>query len=150
MQYNRARARFAVDGDVDMIKKTATATATKRALDPLAIRFRPKDLDAIRVVAMKQHEAATVMIREAIMLRVTAIEGDLKVPRLRFAKQENGSLSEIISIRFRPSEYRRAARAAASEGIRFGLWARAIALEYIQNPRTTSRTVMTRERAVGE
>jgi len=128
-----------------MIKKTV-ATA-EQSLAPLAIRFRPKDLDAIRVVAMKQHEATTVMIREAIMLRVTALEREIEVPRLKFVEHKKGGLSETISIRFRPAEYRRAARAATSEGVRFGLWARAIALEYIQNARTMFTT---RERAVGE
>jgi hypothetical protein len=128
-----------------VIKKTTTATTVKHELAPLAIRFRPKDLEAIRFAAVKQHEAATVMIREAIMLRVMALEGELDVPKLEFAEHKKGNLSETISIRFRPAEYRRAARAATSEGVRFGLWARAIALEYIQRVR-----VPMRDRAVGE
>jgi hypothetical protein len=130
-----------------VIKKTTTV---KHELSPLAIRFRPKDLEAIRLAAVKQHEAATVMIREAIMLRVMALEGELDVPKLEFAEHKKGNLSETISIRFRPAEYRRAARAATSEGVRFGLWARAIALEYIQREYIQRVRVPMRDRAVGE
>jgi hypothetical protein len=131
-----------------MLKKK---TVTERSLAPLAIRFRPKDLEAVRVAAVRQGEAATVLLREAIMLRVVAIEGELDVPKLKFTKSES-VLSDVISVRFRPAEYRRAARAATSEGVSFGLWARAIALEYIQRQRVPLRdeTREARDRAVGE
>ena len=115
-----------------MIKKKAAKTVTERSLTPLCIRFRPQDLEAVRLAAAKQGEAATVWIREVVMLRVVAIEEELDVPKLKFEKA--GTLTEPISIRFRPAEYRRAARAATQEGCPLSLWARATALEYVQRP----------------
>lgn len=118
---------------------------TERALTPLCIRFRPQDLEALRLVAAKQGEGATVFLRELVMMRVVSIESDLSVPRLRYTS--NGVVGAPISIRFRPPEYKRAARIAAQEGVPFGLWARAVALEYISR-----KTVQRQERqtAVGE
>lgn len=115
-----------------MTKKKAVKTVTERSLYPLCIRFRSQDLEAVRLAAAKQGEAATVWLREVVMLRVVAIEEELDVPKLKF--ERSGTLNEPISVRFRPAEYKRAARAATQEGCPLSLWARAIALEYVQRP----------------
>lgn len=129
-----------------MTKKNMTVT--KRSLYPLCIRFRAQDLEAVRVAAARQSEAATVWIRGIVMLRVVAIEEELDVPQLKFEK--TGTLTEPISVRFRPAEYRRAARAATQEGCPLSLWARATVLEYVQRGKAPSVRERDRAAAVGE
>lgn len=119
-------------------------TVTERSLTPLCIRFRPQDLEAVRIAAAKQMTGGTIFIREAVMMRVVAIEEELDLPKLTFAS--DGTLSEPISVRFRPSDYRRAARAATREGVPLSLWARAISIEYVQRLQTPKP----RQAAVGE
>lgn len=121
---------------------------TERSLMPLCLRFRPQDLAAVRTAAAAASEAATVMLREIVMLRVTAIEDEIDVPKLTYEK--TGTLSEPISVRFRPAEYRRAARAAAREGVMFSLWARAVVLEYVMRAKAPSIRGSARQAAVGE
>jgi hypothetical protein len=111
---------------------SGSMTKKKPGLYPLCIRFRSQDMEAIRLAAAKQGEATTVWIREVVMLRVVAIEEELDVPKLKFEK--SGTLNDPISVRFRPAEYKRAARAATQEGCPFSHWARAIALEFVQRP----------------
>jgi hypothetical protein len=126
-------------------------TITEKSLMPLCLRFRPQDLAVVRTAAAQASEAATVMLREIIMLRVVASEDELDLPKLTYDK--TGTLSEPISVRFRPAEYRRAARAATREGVTFSLWARAVVLEYVMRAKAPSiRGSVGRDRAtaVGE
>jgi len=142
----------AVCGVISQLEMPKTKkSVTERSLTPLCIRFRPQDLEAVRTAAAKSMEAATVFLREVIMLRAVASEDELELPKLKYEK--TGTLSEPISIRFRPAEYRRAARAATREGVPFSLWARAVALEYVMRPKAPSireRGKQERDAAVGE
>jgi hypothetical protein len=124
---------------------TKQKSVTERSLTPLCLRFRTQDLEAARTVAAKSAEAVTVFLREIIMTRVVSIESEISVPKLAYGK--TGTVNESISIRFRPAEYRRAARVAARDGVPFSLWGRAVVLEFISR-----KTVPRQERqaAVGE
>jgi len=130
--------------------RTAKKTVTEQSLMPLCLRFRAQDLEAVRAAAAKNAEACTVFIREVVMTRVVAIESEIDVPKLMYGK--NGVVSESISIRFRPAEYKRAARVAARDGVPFSLWGRAVVLEYVQRPKVPSIRNGRQERdaAVGE
>jgi hypothetical protein len=129
---------------------TKQKSVNERSLTPLCLRFRSQDLELVRAVAAKASEAATVFLREVIMTRVVAIESEIDVPKLTYGK--NGVVSESISIRFRPAEYKRAARVAARDGVPFSLWGRAVVLEYVQRPKVPSIRNGRQERdaAVGE
>jgi hypothetical protein len=130
---------------------TKQKSVSERSLTPLCLRFRTQDLEAVRAVAAKASEAATVMLREIIMTRVVAIESELDVPKLTYGK--NGVVSESISVRFRPAEYKRAARVAARDGVPFSLWGRAVVLEYVlrsKAPSIRSNGRQERDAAVGE
>lgn len=131
--------------------KMPKKSVTERSLTPLCLRFRAQDLEAVRAVAAKASEAATVMLREIIMTRVVAIESEIDVPKLTYGK--NGVVSESISVRFRPAEYKRAARVAARDGVPFSLWGRAVVLEYVQRskvPTIRGNGRQERDAAVGE
>jgi hypothetical protein len=148
--------RFAIQARTGVVSflemPTKQKSVSERSLTPLCLRFRAQDLEAVRAVAAKSAEACTVFLREVIMTRVVAIESELDVPKLTYGK--NGVVSESISIRFRPAEYKRAARVAARDGVPFSLWGRAVVLEYVQRPKVPSirggNGRQERDTAVGE
>ena len=113
-----------------MTRRERVLTKAERSLTPLAVRFLPKDLEAFRALAYEQGEVVTVLLREVTLLRVTAIEKSLDRGRL-FLRPVGEALSAVISVRFRPADHRRVARAAAKEKMPMGLWVRAVALEYL-------------------
>ena len=147
--------RFAIHTQTGVVSflemPTKKKSVTEQSLSPLCLRFRSQDLELVRTVAAKSQEAATVMLREIIMTRVVAIESEIDVPKLTYGK--NGVVSESISVRFRPAEYKRAARVAARDGVPFSLWGRAVVLEYVQRakvPTIRGNGRQERDAAVGE
>lgn len=105
------------------------------ARSPLCIRFRPKDLEQIRLVAARQGEVLTSWIREVVVVRVTALENGLDVPRLKFhLAGHKDPVGEAVSIRFPPALYRRIVKCAAEEGQLPSGWIRATVVEYASRP----------------
>jgi hypothetical protein len=135
-------AEILVDSFLKMpIKRKPLA---ERSLTPLCIRFRAKDLEAIRFAAARSAEAVTVWVREIILMHVTRVESGMESPPLKF---EMDGLGKPFSIRFRPADYKRVARCAAREDRSSTAWARAIVVEYASRPRVTKEQ---RLAAVGE
>jgi len=99
--------------------------ATDRTKTPLCIRFQKRDLDAVRLAAARDGELPTVWIREQTMLRVLQLEQDQPVRPLKFRA---GGVNGATTVRFRPADYRRVARAAARDGESPSAWVRAIAI----------------------
>jgi hypothetical protein len=131
----------------------STPRVVNRNKTPLSVRFTEKDLAGLRQTAARRGEIATVFVREAVLLRVEAMEGGIQVPKLNFevagvmgVKNGEPAVSETISVRFRPSDFRRVAHQAAVEGQPPGPWVRAIVVEYIARQKLAPM----RQVAVGE
>jgi hypothetical protein len=107
------------------VKKPASK---EKPLHPICIRFRRKDLSAVRAAAAKSGEIFTVWIREAVLLRLNMIDQSLDLSTLRF--ETAGGYGEPVSVRFRSgAEYRRAARAATQAQQHLASWIRAVAID---------------------
>jgi len=115
-------------------RKIADLRRTDRNKTPLCVRFRPEDLDTIRLAASRRREAATVLIREWVMMRVVAIERGLKVSKIDFAAPGDG-VGDPISVRFRQTDYDRLLAQAVVEGCGPSQWVRAVAIDSAQRAR---------------
>jgi len=107
-----------------------------RQKTPLCIRFRPKDLQELRLAAFRRQEALTVCIREWVLNRVVAMEEGLDVSRLTFsdASEKGRGRTELLAVRFSPKDYARIEKQAVRENQAPSPWVRAIALEYAHGP----------------
>jgi hypothetical protein len=130
-----------------MNKKKPTKTLAERSLLPLCIRFRAEDLESIRLAAAYVGEAATVWVREIILMRVRRKEEGLKDPPLKY---EMEGLGRPFSIRFRPSDFKKVAQCAAREDRSATVWARAVVVEYASRPRLTRQERQDRAASTGD